>query len=50
MTEETDEIEVSCFDKVCKDCPDHAKVSGKVVCNKDNRLGLRSAKIADFLR
>ena len=45
----TEEIEKSCFDKVCKDCIDHAVSGGKVVCNKDNRLGLRSAKIADFL-
>lgn len=38
----------SCFDKKCKDCPDHAEAGGKIVCNKDNRLGLRAKTVDEF--
>jgi hypothetical protein len=45
LTEEDE----GCFGIKCKDCPEHVEVKGKILCNKDNRLGLRASKIADFL-
>lgn len=39
---------MSCFDIQCKDCPEHAVVDGKIVCNKDNRLKLKGVKISEF--
>ena len=39
----------NCFGKKCIECEDHALQSGKVVCNLNNRLGLRKVKVDDFL-
>lgn len=40
---------MSCVGKKCTECADHMIKLGKVVCNKNNRLGLRGSKVSDFL-
>jgi len=41
---------MSCFEMRCRECPDHIIASdGKVICNKENRLGLRKVSIIDML-
>lgn len=31
-----------CLDKKCSECSMHGEQGGKIVCNKNNRLGLKS--------
>lgn len=40
---------MSCIETKCVGCPDHTIVSGKVSCNRNNRLKFKGATIADML-